>query len=218
MVDGEPDNPWDRDSFDWPLTAPAVVVEVGGFTGRWVSGMASRYPGVYHVFEPQPWAAERLRQRFETESLPGADLVLHRYAIGPAPAQVLMGGWETDAASILLDDRFYERHPEEGRRERGVIEVREVGDVFRAHEALAGPIDVMMMNIEGYEFQLLPVMIDLGIIERVRFLCVQFHLDHDPLGPRLGEARIRERLERTHRIRFDYPDGVLTCWERIPAN
>jgi hypothetical protein len=37
------EHPWDVQALDWPLTAESVVVEVGGYKGRWALQIAERY-------------------------------------------------------------------------------------------------------------------------------------------------------------------------------
>lgn len=209
-------NEWDIDSFDWPFNGDdpgehRVIVEVGGFEGRWVSEMAHRYRGEFHVFEPQPWSYRTLRERFHARTKPSNLLLLHRYALGLHNKALEMRGWGTDANSFLKDAAFYERHPEEGRRESGVGEMRDVHEVWQ-EKGWDQPdaIDVLCMNIEGYEFVLLPYMSELGLLESIRFLMVQFHDGYDVL---VDERFVRDLLSRTHDIRWDH-GSTLVCFER----
>ena len=55
-------NEWDRKAIDWPLNHESVVVEVGGYTGRWALQIADRYAPRLFVFEPQFWAFEVCRE------------------------------------------------------------------------------------------------------------------------------------------------------------
>jgi hypothetical protein len=56
-----PEHEWDRRALDWPLTMHSVVVEVGGYCGRWALQIAERYGPRLFVFEPQAWAADVCR-------------------------------------------------------------------------------------------------------------------------------------------------------------
>jgi FkbM family methyltransferase len=199
-------NPWDRDSFDWPLAGPVTVIEVGGYEGRWVSEMMLRYPGRYFAFEPQAWARERMAAK--AAGIAGATLQIEPYGIGVTDGVFPMGGWGTDSCSFLKDDAFFARH-DEGRNERGT------GELVRADTALdrlgLDAVDVMMVNIEGYEFELLPYLIEREIMPRIRFLAVQFHGFADPRGE--CQNAIRQLLRLTHVLRFDWGD-TLVGWER----
>ena len=72
-------------------------------------------------------------------------------------------------------------------------------------------ISVCLMNIEGGEFALIPYMLGLGIMERIDNLFVQFHY-FAPLGKE-KEVDIRERLEQTHEVLWDYTPTAV-CWRK----
>lgn len=206
-------NPWDEASFDWPLgfdVPDTVVVEVGGFEGRWLAGMAERYEATFHAFEPQPWAADRLEQRVLQQLGPNSALAVHRFGLGRTDSALPMRGWNTDACSFLKDDAWYERHPGEGRRDEGIGQIRPVGRVF-AQLGLERT-DVLMMNIEGFEYVLLPEMARGGLLHRIEHIAVQFHDGYDTEAT---EAEVRELIGRTHDVRWDWP-GTLTAWTRRP--
>lgn len=210
-----PDNQWDRDSFDWPhLPAQPVILEVGGFEGRWLAEMARRYGGDLYAFEPQEWANKRIYERVRDAIGPEgrATITVVPYGLGEQDATMQMGGWGTDACSFLLDDAFYARFPDEGRRDRGEGRIREVGAALA--ELGIEHVDVMMVNIEGYEYRLLPLLLSSGMIERIRYISVQFHRAHDPDGS--IERGIFRRMSDTHDLLWAYPDGVLAAWERRP--
>lgn len=204
-------NEWDERSFDWPgmVGRRPLVVEVGGFEGRWVLEMAQRYPGEYHIFEPQDWANGRIERRMGAALRSGSDMHIHPYALGVAHGQFQMAGWGTDANSFLKNEAFFERWPEEQRNARHMAMMRRVEDdwpqVFGDRQ-----VDVLCMNIEGYEFVLLPEMARCGILPRIDHLMVQFHDGYDVP---IDEAGVRAILAETHDILWDY-GSTLACWER----
>jgi hypothetical protein len=67
----------------------------------------------------------------------------------------------------------------------------------------------MKINIEGGEFDLLPAAIDSGLIERIKFIQVQFH----QFIPNAIENRlqIHKALEKSHRQMWCY-DFVWESW------
>lgn len=209
MFPGEPMNEWDIASFDWPIGPDAVVIEAGGYAGRWLTGMASRYRGTYHAFDPQGWAIDRLEERWQQTVANGSTLYAHRFGLGLRDETLPMRGWGTDANSFLMDDAYFEANPGEGRRDAGMGELRDAVAVLNERDFPR--IDVLMSNIEGYEFPLFPYLIERGVIDRVRFIAIQFHSAHDPDGSK--EQAIRAALARTHDIRFDY-GLVLAGWSR----
>jgi FkbM family methyltransferase len=206
-------NPWDEKSIDWPDLMPGeTVVEVGGFNGRWVALMAAKYEARYVVYEPQMWCHERIRTAVQ-DARPGprTTLELHPYGLGAEDTvQVLpMGGWGTDVNSFLNTPEWYEKFPTEGRRDPGMGTIKPVAQAFA--ESRVGEVAVLMMNIEGYEWLLLPKMIDLGCMSKIRHLAVQFHAAHQPLPGAM--FAIFEGLKETHDVEWDY-GMTLTSWVR----
>lgn len=213
-------NEWDERALEWPsLALPLrrgeplpVVVEVGGFEGRWVSQMAELYVARFVVFEPQEWAHERLRARVLPVLRSTASLTIHPYGLGTQATTLPMGGWGTDACSFLLNEHYYAEHPEEGRRDVGTGRLVAVQSAFERNGF--DEVDVMMMNCEGFEFVILPEMLRLDYVQRVRNLAVQFHRAHDPDGSM--ERSLREQIAETHDVHFDF-GSTLTAWTRRDA-
>lgn len=188
-----PEHPWDRQAIDWPLTKESVVVEVGGYKGRWALQIAERYHPHLYVFEPQVWAAR------VCEEVLGREATVLTYGLGVENATLPMGAWETDGCSFVKP----------GLGIPGTFGVmREVGADFKALGITS--IDLMMINIEGGEYELIPHMLDKGIFPSR--LMVQFHTFVDEYGMKL--AHIHERMEQLgYTIPWTY--GVmLTAWER----
>ena len=138
-------NEWDARSLEWDdLPADAVIVEVGGYEGRWLEGMLDRYPGQYIVYGAAVVVLDRLRARVLAKPLEDRSVQFLPYGLGTHQQIVEIGGYHTDAASILKTPEWYARHPGEGRRERSMITLQSV-----AQELTMPRIDVLCMNIEG---------------------------------------------------------------------
>lgn len=180
---------WDRRALDWPLTAESTVVEVGGYIGRWALQIAERYHPRLFVFEPQPWA-------FATcQALLGDAATVLNYGLGDRDGTLPMGGWETDGCSFVKPGD-------------GVGALREIGAAFTELEMTT--VDCMLVNIEGYEYTLLPHMLNRNILPRV--LMAQLHTFADPRGK--AAARIRRALA-AHGYTVAWTYGLmLTAWER----
>jgi FkbM family methyltransferase len=180
---------WDKRAIDWPdLTSDSVVVEVGGYKGRWALQVAERYHPRLYVFEPQPWAYATCK-----EVLRDAATVLP-YGLGAKSGIFTMGGWETDGCSFLKTGEHVGR-------------LHEIGTAFA--ENGVDRVDLLLMNIEGYEYTLLPHMLEQGILPQR--LMVQFHI-FDDYG--VGMGRLFDRLaDAGYRVLWTY-GVVLTAWER----
>lgn len=184
-----PEHPWDRAALDWPLTRDSVVVEVGGYKGRWAYQIAERYQPRLYVFEPQGWAYNVCRDVL------GERAMVLGYGLGTHDGFLPMAAYETDGCTFVAGNG-------------PMAEMREIGGVFKRLGLRY--IDLMLMNIEGYEYTLIPHMLDQGILPQR--LMVQFHTFADPSGVETG--RIYERLaEAGYWIAWSY-GVVLTAWER----
>lgn len=180
------EHPWDAQALDWPdLTPESVVVEVGGYKGRWALQMAERYAPRLFVFEPQPWAAEVCR------ALLGDRAHVVQAALGDRFGPAMMGNWETDGCSLV----------EPGSQQVVMIDI---GTAFDQLEI--GTPDLLLMNIEGYEYTLIPHMIGQDILPKR--LLIQAHGDLDIL--------IRQLDTAGYKVLWTY-GAVLTAWERYES-
>lgn len=183
---------WDAKALDWPLTTSSVVVEVGGYCGRWALQIAERYHPRLFVFDPQPWAVAVCRAAL------GNQARVYNVALGDRDATMPMGRWGTDGCSLvnIVDDQQ-------------LGQMREIRGMFDQCQ-ITDRIDLMLMNIEGYEYTLLPHMLDQGILPQR--LMMQWHQFGDPDGAIMAQHWAR-LAHLGYRIAWTY-DIMLTAWER----
>ncbi len=186
----ELDHAWDRRAIDWPgLGSTSVVVEVGGYIGRWALQIAERYQPQLYVFEPQLWARDVCREVLA----PYPSAWVFGVALGTHDHNATMGEWETDGCSLVKDGAQ-------------IVAMHEIGRFFE--ELRLTRIDLMLMNIEGYEYTLLSHMLDRGLMPDR--LMVQWHLFADVEG---RQQAIIDQIEQTHDRLWDY-GNVLMAWGR----
>lgn len=193
----------------WPaLTRESVVFDVGAFEGKWAAQIAARYNPALYLFEPQYTGShiDRLRA-----GLQGRNYLLLPYALGERNAELPMGEWDTDGCSFLLTEEDA-RRPGNTRTQMGrglMVDAAVWLDGFAVKN-----IDLASINIEGYEYRLLPYLMETGYIRRFERLAVQFHL-FVPGAEQMADA-IRSRLAETHQLLWDaFPTWV--AWERLPG-
>ena len=155
--------------------------------------MVARYACRVEVFEPVRSFVEVLEERFSANPL----ITIHPYGLGACDETIEFHvAHETSSAVIV---------PFEATVERG--ELRDIA----AWMADAPPVDLMKVNIEGGEYGLLERVLEEGLMERIRFLQVQFH-DGMPDAERRMRC-IQRQLERTHTLAWRY-EWVWEGWER----
>lgn len=181
-----PEHEWDRKAIDWPeLNSDSVVWEIGSFKGRWALQMAQKYNPRLYCFEPQSWACDVTRY-----VLQGYDAMVFNFALGTKTGTFPMGEFETDGCSFLRDTR-----------QTNIGKMRNIATVKR--ELNVDKIDVCLINIEGYEYELIPYMIEQGILPR--YLMIQFH------GEALQDLLLRKLIETKYNLHWDYGKW-LACW------
>ena len=180
------DNEWDRLAVHWPLTSESVVFEIGSYKGRWAYQIATRYNPYLLCFEPQEWAyrvSEAVLKDF-------AHTRVFNSGLGTKNGRIRFSGEGTDGCAVI-----------EG--EGGDAFMRDVASVV---EELGTPvIDLCLINIEGYEYTLVPYMMAKNI--KPRWLMVQCH------GNPTDYQELRDLLGQSYNVLWDY-GMTLTAWER----
>lgn len=152
--------------FDLPLNATIVVV--GAYKGRAMDLLAHMFPQYAKIvgFEPQLWAAQEAGDRIANRRA----MWVHAAGLGAETnLHVPMGEWHTDAASFV--------HTGAGTREQGEGIIMEADAGLQMADL--DHIDLMVMNIEGGEYDLIPQLQKTGWLRRIDRLAVQWHLYGD---------------------------------------
>jgi FkbM family methyltransferase len=183
-------NKWDVQSFEWDLRPESVVVECGAFHGRWALEIATRYNPKLYLFEPQLWLFEELKCTFK-----GWRANVYPFGLGVRDEYTTLWEIGNDGATFVKNS--------DARDTGALSEIREIGQAFA--EIGLDPITLMLINIEGGEFTLMPHMLAQGILPK--WLMVQMHLKFG------DETTLRAQIEEHYRLLWDY-GSILTAWER----
>lgn len=171
------------------LGEQSQVVDIGGYLGDWSAQIHEKYGCHICVVEPVPQFFSQIEKRFV--SVP--PIRLFPYLISS----------RVGVANLFLSDDGT------GYFARGTsvsVESRSVSNLldFIGRDV----IDLLMMNIEGGEYELLGLFLDHGVIAKTKHILVQFH--------RVAEVSqteyrtLQSLLANTHDLVFDYP----YIWQR----
>lgn len=177
---------------DWPLTPQSLVIDVGGYTGVWLSALQKHlgFMPLALLYEPVPRFADSLEKKFQGNQR----VIIFRYGLSDKTERVTFS-IEGDRSGVYHDAP-----------EQETVQLMDVAS------ALAGlSIDLIQFNCEGGEYTILPRMIESGIISNCRALQIQFHRDVPDYEAK--RDAIREKLALTHEEKFCTP-FIWEAWVR----
>lgn len=168
------------------LEAGSVVIDFGGFEGTWTDAVLSAQPEArVHVFEPHPGYAAALRDKFADRP----NVTIHEAAMGREAGTLSLSDAGDASSAVAAHERSFSAP---------VIAARTFFD-----DQGIDRVQLAKINIEGGEYELLPALIEAGLIGRVARLMVQFHLFQP--DDRALRSEIVGRLSETHEPGWSYP-------------
>jgi len=183
---------------NYPLSTESIVWDLGGYHGDFAENIYRRYGCKVFIFEPLPVYHKRCVDRFS--SIEKVRCLNFGLSDKDGFFEIKDDG---DASSFFRSTGFGHR-----------AEIRSVTAMF--DEMSLDHVDLLKINIEGGEYEVLPALIESGLINKVRYVQVQFH----NFVSEATEKRemIRASLNRTHSEMWSYP-FVWESWalKNLPA-
>lgn len=189
-------------ALDWDLNENSRVWEIGGFEGRWAQQIWNKFQCHIDIFEPQPWAVNRMKKKFE-----GIEKIrIHPYGLWTKDVRMELIDFFTDGASVLKQGEAFQEKPRE------MCEFRNI----HLEAGKYRQIDVALMNIEGAEYTLIPSLIEGGTIKLIKNFWCQFHpgliSDNPDVEKKISED-IFKSMEKTHEMIWNcFPTAV--AWRK----
>lgn len=179
--------------YNYPLTKESIVIDAGAYHGEWTAGIYKKYHCNIYAFEPVTKYYNFINKIF------GKNKKIHLYKVG-------LGG-KNRTERIYLDEvasSIYKKgaKPEEIK----IIDIKKFCDKNKLEE-----VDLIKINIEGGEYELLNRIIDSGLINRIKYVQVQFHNFIPDAEAKM--LRLQRKLSKTHRQRYSYW-FIWDSWER----
>lgn len=181
--------------FDYRLEPTATILDLGAYRGEWTREMLRRYDCRVYVFEPVASFVDSLQEAFA-----GERVAVCRFGLGAQTRSetISIAG---DATSIFTRSESHEQ-----------ILIKDAAEWWQ--EAQPGRIAVAKINIEGGEYELLPRLIETGLIGEIDEVQVQFHDFVDDAPRRMDE--ILASLALTHEPTWQFP-FVWENWRHVGA-
>lgn len=183
--------------YQWDLDPFSVVFEVGGYEGAWAKEIAERFDPFIWWFEPHPEGYQRAKGKIGKYP----HIKMYNVGLGDRDGRFVLGGGNRDGASFTKSDE--------------PVKVQMVNAASFIQDNGIGHIDLMQINIEGGEFLLLPYLINSGIIQRIRWLQIQWHVDwENPDGMQGVEIRDKIRCKLAEDYFMLWNIHAFEAWER----
>jgi FkbM family methyltransferase len=172
--------------FDYPLNSKSIVVDLGGYKGEFAYNINNRFGSYVYVFEPVKHFYLICENLFDGNS----KVKVFNYGLSNENGTAYISD-EDNGSSIIKNN---ENNCE-------LIILKRFEEVF---ECLGiESIDLLKINVEGSEFDILPHLLQTGLIKKVKHLQVQFHSFYPNSG--LLRDSIRHELSLTHDEMWNYP-------------
>ncbi len=190
---------WNQDGgdsnirFSYPLTSSSVVIDLGGYDGQWASDLFSRYQSAIYVFEAIPEFADKISRRFVSNS---------KMEIFPCAI-----GRNSRTGQMSLDDVGSSLF--RGKNKGVTVRVEDAAELFNMCKI--SHCNLLKINIEGGEYEVLPRLLEAGLISKIDNLQIQFH---DLRQESLAQMNaIQSELKKTHELSWQYK-WVWENWKR----
>lgn len=174
-----------------PIDSANIVI-FGGYLGQSTQDWLNIFPSAtFDIFEPVPQYAEQIRYRFKSNNIR-----LHPYGISEFA--------ETREFRLLGDATFAEgtrsKHIQKNLSDQ-LIPVK-FNSIVNLASLLSPKIYILEVNIEGGEYELLPLLAKSNLLTRVDNLFLQFH----DIGKETNELieNVRSELRKTHNLIWNY--------------
>lgn len=180
---------------NYPLSKESLVVDLGGYEGKWAKVINDIYGCRVHVFEPVPQFCEKIRNLLGSNE----KITIHQSALGPEKSNSLIN-MSADSSSMFADIAS-------GHESAVPIVVESIHDFMTQ----VSSIDLMKINIEGAEYDLLDSLSEEELL-KIENIQVQFHTFY----PNCYERRnsIQSKLSKTHHLTYNY-EFVWENWRKI---
>ncbi|MEK6531620.1 MAG: FkbM family methyltransferase [Deltaproteobacteria bacterium] len=192
-----------------------VIVDGGANKGDMTERFLHLYKNpIIHAFEPIPELALELRKRFASSK----NVVVHENALGAEGKGIRFNVLKNIVSSSVLKPTDIKRsyHGSKVDVERS-IEVRQV----RLDEAIKAPVDIMKLDLQGYELEALKGAE--GLLNDIKAITTEVEFtplyEGQPLFSDIDKY-LREkgfRLLNLYEL-FTHPDGQLTAGDAVYLN
>lgn len=168
---------------DYPLNSQSLVIDVGGYTGNFSDKIISIYNPNLFIFEPVKKYFDILTGKYSKNP----KVKIYKYGLSDRNTQQNI--YLSDDGTSLI------KHTDKIEK----VKLKDISDLIKKFKS----IDLISINIEGAEYNVLERLTSTKLINRIKYLQVQFH-DFVPNSNSLRK-KIVKKILKTHKVRYSYP-------------
>jgi len=185
--------------FNYPLTYNSIIFDLGGFKGDFASDLFSRMPCKIYIFEPVRDYAVRIDKRFKLNT----NILVYSFGLSHKTEEKYI---TLDGSGSSLYRNTMIKNVNLPREKVKLVDVVEFIDSNKISE-----IDLFKINIEGGEYDVIPRLLDTKMINKIKYIQIQFH--ELEKNSKHKKELIRKRLMETHTCDYCY-EYVWENWVR----
>jgi FkbM family methyltransferase len=174
----------------YPLNHGSVVIDLGGYEGKFADNIFDRYGCNIFVYEPIPLFYENIKERFKDNDR----IKVYNYGAldKSCTSEIYI---QRDGTSLFKESS-----------DKINVSLSDIKDIIDQYSF----VDLIKINTEGSEYKILNRIIENNQQVKLKNIQVQFH--NFVKNCYLLRNKFREILSETHRLTYDYP-FIWENWE-----
>jgi FkbM family methyltransferase len=169
---------------NYKLDDNSIVFDLGGYKGEWANNIHCKYGCNVIIFEPINKYYDLIKNKFSHNK----KIQLFKAGLGARNEKVLMSVAAESTSQFKVNENSTE------------VDIYSISDFFNNKNI--SRVDLMKINIEGGEYELLENMVELGLVNKIQNIQVQFH-DFIP-NAEVRMKKIQSQLAKTHKLTYQY--------------
>ena len=177
---------------NYDLNENSLVFDVGGYKGQGASDLFSMYLPTIYIFEPRAEYTQAIEKRFKKNN----KIKVFNFGLSNKKSDNYIY-FNDDGSTLFLKNSQKEK-----------VKMESISDFIKNNNI--NKIDLLKLNIEGGEYEVLDDLINLGLLNIITNLQIQFHNFLPNAKKRMFE--IQNKLGKTHHITYQY-EFVMENWQ-----
>jgi FkbM family methyltransferase len=173
---------------EYELNPDSVVLDVGGYRGVWAKEIFSIAGSRIFIYEPIEEYYIYLTKFFRANP----KIKIYPFGLGGTSSKVIFSKANESSSSVQKINQYSQSQEE--------CVIRKFSEVY---DEIGCPlIDVLKINIEGGEYDLLLHIVEEGLINKIRNIQIQFHINLPDYELKID--KVRSALSKTHYCTWHY--------------